>query len=101
MCVRQPLEVVVGTLSRHVHADSSNAAIHFVIGNFWWQVTIHRDMLKAQVKGADDERQQISSELHERISRIDKLRKRFVSLFFSFRPKSIIFEPLCYFAERK
>ena len=34
-------------------------------------------MLKAQVKAADEERQQISSELHERISKIDKLRKRY------------------------
>ncbi len=33
-------------------------------------------MLKAQLKAGDEERQQISAELHERISKIDKLRKR-------------------------
>lgn len=40
------------------------------------EITIHKDMLQAQYKSADEERQQISAELHERISKIDKLRKR-------------------------
>ena len=40
------------------------------------EVTIHTEMLTAQVRAADAERQQISAELHERISKIDKLRKR-------------------------
>ena len=40
------------------------------------EIEIHTDMLKAQLKAADEERGQISSELHERISKIDKLRKR-------------------------
>ena len=33
-------------------------------------------MLNAQVRAVNEERQQISAELHERISKIDKLRKR-------------------------
>ena len=40
------------------------------------EIVIHKDMLKSQVRVAEDERQQISAELHERISKIDKLRKR-------------------------
>lgn len=42
------------------------------------EIGIHKDMLRAQVKAADEERQQISTELHDRISKIDKLRKRSV-----------------------
>ncbi len=45
-----------------------------------FQVDIHKDMLKAQLKAGDEERQQISAELHERISKIDKLRKRWVTI---------------------
>ena len=40
------------------------------------EIEIHTDMLRAQLKAGIDERSQISSELHERISKIDKLRKR-------------------------
>ena len=40
------------------------------------EITIHKQMLQAQIKGADDERQQISSELSERESKITKLRQR-------------------------
>ncbi|XP_074657844.1 coiled-coil domain-containing protein 39-like [Tubulanus polymorphus] len=50
------------------------------------EIGIHKDMLSAQIKGADTERQQISSELHERISKIDKLRKRYEILMVSMAP---------------
>lgn len=40
------------------------------------EIAIHKDMLVAQYRAADTERQQISAELHERMSKIDKLRKR-------------------------
>ena len=40
------------------------------------EITIHKEMLAAQLKATEQERTQISSELHERISKIDKLRKR-------------------------
>ncbi len=40
------------------------------------EVTIHKEMLTAQLKAANQERQQISAELHTRISKIDKLKKR-------------------------
>ena len=41
------------------------------------EIEVHKDMLLAQMKSANEERSQISAELHERISMIDKLRKRF------------------------
>ena len=41
------------------------------------EINVHLEMLKAQMKIADKERSQISKELHERISKIDKLKKRF------------------------
>ena len=42
------------------------------------EINIHKDLLRAQIKSAEEERQTVSSELHERISKIDKLRKRCV-----------------------
>ena len=42
------------------------------------EISIHKEMLQAQLKGAEEERSTVSSELHERITKIDKLRKRFV-----------------------
>lgn len=40
------------------------------------EIKIHTEMLTAQLKAAEAEKSQISAELHERISKIDKLRKR-------------------------
>ena len=45
------------------------------------EIGIHKDLLQAQLKAGDEERTQISAELHERISKIDKLRKRSVEFF--------------------
>lgn len=50
------------------------------------EIGIHTDMLRAQIRAAEDERQQISSELHERISKIDKLRKRYEILMVAMAP---------------
>ncbi|XP_068685794.1 coiled-coil domain-containing protein 39-like [Montipora capricornis] len=50
------------------------------------EIDTHKDMLKAQIKSAEEERQTVSSELHERISKIDKLRKRYEILMISMAP---------------
>ncbi|KAJ8309699.1 hypothetical protein KUTeg_011564, partial [Tegillarca granosa] len=50
------------------------------------EIQIHKDMLQAQYRAGDEERQQISAELHERISKIDKLRKRYEILMVSMAP---------------
>jgi len=50
------------------------------------EIAIHMDMLKAQAKAAEEEKQTISAELHERISKIDKLRKRYEILMVSMAP---------------
>ncbi|GFO22705.1 coiled-coil domain-containing protein 39 [Plakobranchus ocellatus] len=50
------------------------------------EINIHKEMLTAQVKATDEERQQISAELHERISKIDKLKKRYEILMVSMAP---------------
>ncbi|KAH9509024.1 Coiled-coil domain-containing protein 39, partial [Bulinus truncatus] len=47
------------------------------------EIKIHKEMLTAQIKTTDEERQQISAELHERISKIDKLKKRYEILMVS------------------
>lgn len=50
------------------------------------EIDIHKDMLQAQIKSSEEERQTVSSELHERISKIDKLRKRYEILMISMAP---------------
>ena len=40
------------------------------------EITIHKEMLRAQIKSNEEERGTVSSELHDRIAKIDKLRKR-------------------------
>ncbi|KAL5004553.1 hypothetical protein ScPMuIL_018009 [Solemya velum] len=50
------------------------------------EINVHKEMLQAQMRAADEERQQISAELHERISKIDKLRKRYEILMVSMAP---------------
>lgn len=42
------------------------------------EIGIHKVMLDAQYRAASAERQQISAELHERISKIEKLKSRSV-----------------------
>ena len=44
------------------------------------EIRIHVEMLRQQMKAADAERHTINAELHDRISRIDKLKKRFSPL---------------------
>ena len=45
------------------------------------EITIHKEMLRAQLKANEEERSTVSSELHDRIGRIDKLRKRWAYTF--------------------
>ncbi|XP_013414029.1 coiled-coil domain-containing protein 39-like, partial [Lingula anatina] len=50
------------------------------------EIDIHTEMLTAQVRAADEERSQISAELHDRIAKIDKLRKRYEILMVQMAP---------------
>ncbi|XP_021365244.1 coiled-coil domain-containing protein 39-like [Mizuhopecten yessoensis] len=50
------------------------------------EISIHTEMLQAQIRVANEERGQISAELHERISKIDKLKKRYEILMVSMAP---------------
>eukprot|EP00795_Rhopilema_esculentum_P016358 gene16358-7752_t len=50
------------------------------------EIAIHMEMLKTQLRAAEEEKQTISAELHERISKIDKLRKRYEILMVSMAP---------------
>ncbi|KAK3698535.1 hypothetical protein QZH41_014464 [Actinostola sp. cb2023] len=50
------------------------------------EINIHKDMLRAQIKAAEEERQTVSAELQERISKIEKLRKRYEILMVAMAP---------------
>ncbi|KAJ8356975.1 hypothetical protein SKAU_G00197690 [Synaphobranchus kaupii] len=47
------------------------------------EINIHREMLQRQIKIADQERQKLSIEVHERLSKIDKMRKKYEILTIS------------------
>jgi len=40
------------------------------------EIAIHKDMLFSQLKSAQEEKQTVSAELHQRTEKIEKLRKR-------------------------
>ncbi|XP_039256465.2 coiled-coil domain-containing protein 39-like [Styela clava] len=50
------------------------------------EITIHKDMIFSQTKAAEEERKTINAELHQRLAKIDKLRKRYEILMVSMAP---------------
>jgi hypothetical protein len=51
------------------------------------EIEIHKDILRVQMKNADEERHSASGELRERISKIEKLKKRYEILMTQFAPE--------------
>ncbi|KAK0131179.1 Coiled-coil domain-containing protein 39 [Merluccius polli] len=47
------------------------------------EIRFHREMLSKEMKIAQQERQELSAEVHERLSKIDKMRKRYEVLIIS------------------
>ncbi|XP_078482846.1 coiled-coil domain-containing protein 39-like [Ciona intestinalis] len=50
------------------------------------EISVHSDMLFSQVKAAEEERQTVNAELHQRTEKIEKLRKRYEILMVSMAP---------------
>lgn len=50
------------------------------------EIAIHLDMLRSQLRSADDERQQYNSELQSRTAQIDKLAKRYEIVMVAMAP---------------
>ncbi|KAM4695071.1 coiled-coil domain-containing protein 39 [Discoglossus pictus] len=50
------------------------------------EIAVHKEMLKSQIRFVDQERQTISSELHERLAKVDKMRKRYEILTIAMMP---------------
>jgi hypothetical protein len=51
------------------------------------EIDIHKDILRVQMKNANEERQAASSELRDRVSKIEKLKKRYEILMTQFAPE--------------
>uniref|UniRef100_A0A8C4SKZ7 Coiled-coil domain-containing protein 39 n=1 Tax=Erpetoichthys calabaricus TaxID=27687 RepID=A0A8C4SKZ7_ERPCA len=49
-------------------------------------IKVHQEMLQTQLRLVDQERQGLSAELHDRLSKIDKLRKRYEIIMVSMAP---------------
>nr|XP_014341535.1 PREDICTED: coiled-coil domain-containing protein 39 isoform X2 [Latimeria chalumnae] len=50
------------------------------------EIKVHKEMLQIQFRMVDQERQSISAELHDRLAKIDKLKKRYEILMVSMAP---------------
>ncbi|XP_072428529.1 coiled-coil domain-containing protein 39 isoform X3 [Chiloscyllium punctatum] len=50
------------------------------------EIKIHMDVLQVQIKHIEQEQQGISAELHERLSKIDKMKKRYELLMVTMKP---------------
>jgi len=50
------------------------------------EISIHMDMITAQLRSAEEERSQVNAELQERLSKIDKLKKRYEILMVAMKP---------------
>nr|CAB3228550.1 coiled-coil domain-containing protein 39-like [Phallusia mammillata] len=50
------------------------------------EISVHKDMLFSQLKAAQEERQTVNAELHQRTEKIEKLRKRYEILMVSMAP---------------
>lgn len=50
------------------------------------EIGVHKEMLFSQLKAAEEERQTVNAELHQRMAKIDKLRKRYEILMVSMAP---------------
>ncbi|XP_078420092.1 coiled-coil domain-containing protein 39 [Cetorhinus maximus] len=51
------------------------------------EIKIHMDVLQMQIKHIEQEQQGISAELHERLSKIDKMKKRYELLMVTMKPR--------------
>ncbi|KAE8603836.1 hypothetical protein XENTR_v10014478 [Xenopus tropicalis] len=50
------------------------------------EISVHKEMLKSHIRYVDQERQNISSQLHERLAKVEKMRKRFEILTIAMMP---------------
>ncbi|KAI8919782.1 hypothetical protein BC831DRAFT_99800 [Entophlyctis helioformis] len=51
------------------------------------EIAIHKDMLRIQIKNAEEERHSAAAELRERVGKVEKLKKRFEILMTQFAPE--------------
>jgi UDP-glucose:O-linked fucose beta-1,3-glucosyltransferase len=51
------------------------------------EISIHKDMLRVQIKNAEEERYSANSEFRGRVSRVEKLKKRYEILMTQFSPE--------------
>eukprot|EP00842_Homolaphlyctis_polyrhiza_P005206 jgi/Hompol1/5687/HPOL_004624-RA len=51
------------------------------------EIDIHKDMIRIQIKNAEEERHSAAAELRERVGKVEKLKKRFEILMTQFAPE--------------
>ncbi|XP_065841210.1 coiled-coil domain-containing protein 39-like [Oscarella lobularis] len=60
--------------------------LHTAMAERTHEIDMHKDMLKAQIRAQESEKQKMNVEVFERFSKIDKLRKRYEILVVSMAP---------------
>ncbi|KAJ3076829.1 Coiled-coil domain-containing protein 39 [Podochytrium sp. JEL0797] len=62
-------------------------SLHLALEERTKEIHIHTDMLRVQVKNAEEERHSANSELRDRVGRVEKLRRRYEILMTQFAPE--------------
>ncbi|KAI9358333.1 hypothetical protein DFJ73DRAFT_957800 [Zopfochytrium polystomum] len=66
--------------------ETRHVQLHLALEERTKEIAIHNDMLRLQVKNAEEERHSASAELREQLGKVDKLRRRYEILMTQFAP---------------
>lgn len=71
----------------NVHSlEKKNLELNTAMKERKQEIGVHKDMLFSQIKASEDERRTVSAELHQRMTKIEKLRKRYEILMVAMAP---------------
>ncbi|XP_058151372.1 coiled-coil domain-containing protein 39 [Dasypus novemcinctus] len=75
--VKRTREILHSKAEEVLSLEKRKQQLHTAMEERTEEIKVHRTMLASQIRYVDQERQNISSEFHERLSKIDKLKNRY------------------------